>query len=108
MTLHELHGVLSSVGIAVSHYEADLDTFPYITFSELSTSYVFASSRAWREITRVGVDHFTKTEWDKTLDDLKLTLLKHKINFTTATVWYANDKLINTQFNLSITREMEV
>ncbi|MCL2215771.1 MAG: hypothetical protein FWB91_01995 [Defluviitaleaceae bacterium] len=105
MTLKDLYNILMEVGITVSHYEANLDTFPYIVFQELGTSYSLASGRIWREVTRVRVEYFTKDEWDKTLDALKIALLRKKINFTTATIWYEDTKVICTSFDFSIARE---
>jgi len=96
------------VGIPVSHYEANLDNFPYIVFQELGTSYSLASGKIWREVIRVGLEHFTKEEWDESLDALKSALLKRKIIFTTVTIWYEDKKVICTPFEFSIVREWEV
>ena len=108
MTLRDLHGILRGVGIPVAHYEAELDNYPYIVFNELGTTYSAASGQVWREVTRIGIDHYTKTEWDASLDELKKILLENKLKFTTATIWYVDTKVIHTQIDLSIARDMEV
>jgi hypothetical protein len=110
MTLQELKSLLEEVGIPVAHYETLLTEFPYIIYRELNSSYNHASGRAWREVTNVSVDHFTKKEWDTTLDQLKLLLLQNKINFTTVTLFYEEDKVIHTQFDFAIAQviDMEV
>ena len=108
MTLQELREILREAGIPVAHYKTQLTERPYIIWRELATRYDFAGGRAWREITDVSVDHFTNEEWDATVDKLKIALLKHKINFTTAIIWYEDDEIIHTQFDFAIAREMEV
>jgi len=106
MTLLELQYILQEVGLPIVHYEARMTKSSYIVYRELGTSYSFASGRAWRETIRVSIDHFTKKEWDETLDKLKLVLLKNKINFSTVTMYYEDEKTIHTQFDLSIARDM--
>jgi len=108
MTLQKLRDVLREAGIPVAHYKAQLTEYPYTVFRELGTRYNHASGNAWRELTSVGIDHFTKTAFDPTLDKLKIALLKRKINFTTVTIWYEDDEIIHTQFDATIVRDMEV
>ena len=108
MTLHDLRKVLNEAGIPVAHYKTQLTEYPYIIYRETGTSYNIASGKAWREIITVSVDHITKIEFDPSLEKLKLALLKNKIMFTTATVWYEADELIETQIDFTISREMEV
>ena len=108
MTLPELRDILKEAGIPVAHYKAQLTEFPYIVFRELGTRYNNASGNSWREVISVGVDHFTKTAFDETLDKLKRALLKNKVNFTTATIWYEDDEIIQTSFDFAIARDMEV
>jgi len=106
MTLLEFQDILREVGIPVAHFEIRETEYSYIIFQEYSTSYTFASGNAWREITRISVDHFSKTIGDSTLEKLKLVLLKNKINFTTVTMYYPEGKIIHTQFDLSIARDI--
>ena len=108
MTLPELREVLREVGIPVAHYKAQLTEYPYIVFRELGTRYNHASGNAWRELTSVSIDHFTKQAFDPTLDKLKKSLLAKRINFTTATIWYEDDETLHTQFDATIVRDMEV
>ena len=108
MTLKELSSVLLEAGIPVAHYKTRLTERPYIIYREFSTSYNFASGNAWREVEAVGVDHYTEKEFDETLVKLKKALLKRKINFTTATIWDEENEIIQTSFDFSISRELEV
>ena len=107
MSLPEFYQILCKAGITVSHYEADLDKFPYIVYQELSTGHSNASGKNWREVTRVNVEHFTKKEWDPSLEKLKLALMENRINFTTTTNYFTDTKVINTVFDLTIARDME-
>ena len=108
MTLQELRVILLEAGIPVAHYKTQLTEYPYIIWRELSALYNFAGGKAWREITNVSVDHFTDEEWDASLDKLKIALLKNNIKFTTATIWYEDDEIIQTSFDLSISRELDI
>jgi len=108
MTLQGFSEILEEVGIPVAHYKAHLTEYPYMVFREIGTTYNHASGNAWRELTHVGVDHFTNIEWDETVEKLKLVLLKKKINFTTAIIWYEDDEVIHTSFDLTIARDLEV
>lgn len=106
--MKEFRDILKEAGIPVAHYKTQLTEYPYIIFREYGDTYQHASGNAWRELTGVVVDHYTKTEWDDTVDKLKKALLKRKINFTTVVIWYEDDEVIQTQFDLTIAREMEV
>lgn len=108
ITLFDLYKILESVGIPVGHYEAHLDNLPYISYQEMDGSYAVASGKVWRETTKVIIDHLTKDEWDESLERLKKALLKNKIIFTFTTNWYEDLKIIHTQINLAIARDMEV
>jgi len=108
MTLQEFREILKKVGIPVAHYKTQLTEYPYITFQEFGTTNFSASGRVWREAIKVGVDHYTNKEWDETVEKLKRVLLKKNINFTTAIIWYEDDEIIHTSFDLTITREIEV
>ena len=108
MTLQELRDVLKEPGIPVAHYKAQMTEHPYIVFRGLGTRYSHASGTSWREIRGVGVDHYTKTPFDETVDKLIIALLENKINFTTAEIWYEEDEVIQTSFDFSISRELEV
>ena len=108
MTLQTLRDILGEAGIPVAHYKIKLTEYPYIVWRELATSNNHASGNAWREVISVSIDHFTKKAFDPSVDKLKLALLRHKISFTTAVIWYEDDELIQTQFTLSIARKWEV
>jgi len=108
MTLPELHEVFKEAKIPVMHYKARQTGYPYIVWQERSSSYNYASGKVVHELIPVTASHLTKKEWDPTLDEFKLVLLKKKINFTTVTIWYEDDELIETIFNLAIWRELEV
>lgn len=109
ITPAELYAILNSVGITVAHYEAKLDTFPYISFMELGTRYSNASGAVWRETTDIVVDHFSREEWGgESLTHLKTALLKRRVKFTTSTVWYEDVKVLHTLFSLQTAQDMEV
>ncbi len=104
MTLLELYNVLLQVNIPVSHYEGDLDEYPYIVYQEFNTSYDNASGKAYKEKTRVDITHFSKTEFDPSLDVLKKTLLNNNINFSVATTFDKDSKVIINQLEVIITQ----
>ena len=106
ITLKQLHEIINSVGIPVGHYEAHLDSFPYISYMETASSYSHTSGFAWRESVDVVVNHLTKDEWDPTLDKLKNALLKNKIGFITSTVWYEDLRVIHTVIQLTISHDV--
>ena len=109
MTLLDLYNILVEVGIPVSHYDVELENYPYIAYQELSTTYKYASGRAIREDIRVDVAHLTKQEFDPTLERLKAVLHKHKIGFTIFHVYDPDPKFkdIINRFELTIYRDLE-
>ena len=106
MTLLELRDVLLQVGIPLGHYETNEKAFPRMTYQELNTFYNNASGQAYRENTRVNIEHFTKTEFDPTLEKLKETLLANKITPTITTLWDETNKVIVNLFDITITRDV--
>jgi hypothetical protein len=108
MTLLDLYKLLIEAGIPVAHYETELEEYPYIIYQELTTSYTWASGRTLRENVKVEVVHFTKTEFDPSLEILKAVLLKNKLGFTIATAFDPDAKNIINQFEITITRDREV
>ena len=108
MILLDLYKALETVGIPVSHYEGELDEYPYIVYQEFSTAYDTASGKVYRERTRVEITHYTKAEFDPTLDNLKGVLLKNDLNFTVATTFDRESKVISNRIEVAITQEMEV
>jgi hypothetical protein len=107
MTLLELRNLLLQAGIPVWHYEAEQEETPFIVYQEFSTSYSYASGEAMRESVRVGIAHYTKKEFDPSLELLKSALLKSKLGFTIATAFEPDAKIIINQFELTIHRDME-
>ena len=108
MTLLDLYNILLEVGIPVSHYEIELENYPYILYQELATSYKWASGQTLQENIKVEVVHFTKKEFDPSLERLKQVLLKNKIGFNIAHGYDPEIKDIINQFDLTISRDMEV
>ena len=108
MTLLDLYNILLEVGIPVSHYEIDSENYPYILYQELTTSYKWASGQVSQENIKVEIVHFTKKEFDPSLERLKQVLHKHKIGFTIAHGYDPEQKDIINQFDLIISRDMEV
>ena len=106
MILKQLHELIKSIGVPVGHYEAHLDTFPYISYMETSSSYNHTSGFAWRETIDVVINHLTQEEWDPSLDALKTVLLKNKIGFTTSTVWYEDIRVIHTIIQLTLSHDL--
>jgi len=106
--LQELSKIIKEVGIQTAHFKTNLTKFPYITFRETTGGNSHASGIAWRETTSVALDHFTKAEYCKTLETLKKILLKNKINYTFTTIWYEQDEIIHTAFDIAISRDLEV
>jgi len=94
MTLLDLFKILQAVGIPVSHYEGELDEYPYIVYQEFSTAYDTASGKAYKERTRSEVVHYTKMEFDPTFELLKNVLLKNDLNFIVATTFDRESKVI--------------
>ena len=108
MTLSDLRMILMQAGIPAEHYKARLIQFPYIIYKETAFSYDYAGGREWRKVTRVSVDHFTKTEFDPTLELLERVLLKNKIGFTGVVVWYEADEIVHTNIELSIAEDLTI
>jgi flagellar hook protein FlgE len=103
MTLLDLYNVLLLVGIPVSHYEGELDEYPHIVYQEFNTTYDTASGRAYRKKTRVEITHYTKVEFDPTIDILKGVLLEHDLYFTVATTFNPENEVITNQGEVTIT-----
>lgn len=92
----------------MAHYETDLEDYPYMIYHEEKTSYKWASGLTVREDVQVEVAHFTKTEFDPSLERLKRVLLKKKIGFTIETLFNPDNKVILNILAVTISREMEV
>ena len=109
MTLLDLYNILLKVGIPVSHYETELENYPYISYQELTTTYKYSSGRAVREDIRVDVTHLTKTEFDPTLERLKEVLHESNIGFTITHEYDPDPKFrdILNRFELTIYKELE-
>ena len=105
MTLLDLYNILLSVGITVAHYEAELDTYPYIFYQELATTYKYVSGQPSREDIKVELVHFTQKEFCKDLERLKNVLHKHKLGFTLTHGYDPEIKVIVNQFELTISRD---
>ena len=108
MTLLDLYNILLEVGIPVGHYEIQQEKHPYIIYQELATSYKWASGQVLQENVKVEIVHFTEHEFCPTLEKLKLALLKNKIGFNIAHGYDPEEKDIINQFDLTITRDLEV
>jgi len=108
MTLLDFYHILLEVGITVSHYEAELDEYPYIFYQELVTSEKYLSGQPVREDIKVDVVHFTKKAFDPSLEKLKQVLRNHKIGFTITHGYDPEIKDIINQFDVTITRNLEV
>ena len=107
MTLYELETLLKQTGCPVARYEIRETKFPYIVYSELDMKYNHASGRAWREVTRVAADHYSKTLDDPSAEDLKMILLRNRIGFTVTVIYHPADKIVQSAFELFIVRELE-
>lgn len=106
MTLLDLYNTLLKVDIPVSHYEGELDEYPYIVYQEFNTSYDTASGKAYKEKTRVEITHFSKAEFDPSLELLKKKLLENNINFSVATTFDKEAKTIINQFEVVISQDI--
>jgi hypothetical protein len=106
MILHDFYNALLTVGIPVSHYEGELDEYPYIVYSEYSTSFKTASGKPYEEKTRVEIIHYTKTEFDPSLESLKKMLLDNNIIFSVATTFDPESKVIQSQIEAVISRRI--
>jgi hypothetical protein len=106
MTLSDFYGLLTSVGIPVAHYEADLEQYPYIIYQEYATSYLLASNNVYTEKTNVEVIHFTLAEFDETFGSLKAVLLQNGLFFNVATTFDQETKVIQNQLELVLTHDV--
>ena len=105
MKLLDLYNILQKVDIPVYHYETELQAFPYIIYQELSTSYTWASGKVKDELTPVVAVHFSKTEFDPTVEKLKEVLLEHKIGHTINIDYDPATKVIVNEFMMTIKDE---
>jgi len=108
MTLLEFYNILLETEIPVGHYETELESFPYIIYQELSTTYNYGSGKPIAEKINLEVVHFTKKEFCPSLEKLKNVLHKHKIGFSIATAYDHEAKNIINQFEIAIKRDLEV
>jgi len=108
MTLLDFYNLLLTADMPVAHYETDLEAYPYMIYQEFGTAYKWASGLTVREDTKVEIAHFTKTEFDPSLERLKCVLLKSKIGFTIETLFNPENKVILNILTVIISREMEV
>ena len=107
MTLLEFYGILKTVGIPVWHYEAEQEQTPYIVYQELTTKYMYASSKPYREEIKIDLAHITKKGLDPTLERLKEVLIDNNIVFTITHGFDEETKEIGNMFDLTIYNEME-
>jgi hypothetical protein len=111
MTLQDLHELLETTGFPVALFEAafdeDQDTLPYIVYAPTSASFDMASGTIWRKATRIGLDLFSQKVEDA--EKLEAVLLRNKLFPTSVvTVWFPEHKIINTQFDLTISHEFDL
>ncbi|MCL2248672.1 MAG: hypothetical protein FWC13_05335 [Oscillospiraceae bacterium] len=105
MTLLEFFNLLEKTEIPVWHYEATLEEYPYIVYQELTTDFSWASGKPYEEHTQIAVEHYTKNEFDPSLERLKRLLIKNKVPFTISTAYNHETKVILNQFSLKIKHE---
>ena len=108
MTLLELYNILLEAGIPVWHNEAKQEETPYVIYQETATSYKWASGATLEEHIKVDVVHFTKEEFDPSLERLKEVLHRAKISFTIAHGFDPEAKITISQFGLTVTRCFQI
>jgi hypothetical protein len=108
MSLLELYRILLKVGITVSHYEAELDDYPYVYYKEVATSFKYASGQPVREDVLVEIIHFTQKAFDPSFELLKNQLHKNKLGFAVAHLYDPETKAIANQLEVTITKDLEV
>jgi len=106
MTLQNLHEILEETGLSVWKYQAFQETMPYIVYAPVSITFNLASGTIWRRLTSVGVDVYSQKDEDaETLE--KVLLKNYLIPTSIIPLWIPDHKVINTQFDLSISQEID-
>ena len=105
MTLLELYNVLLQVGIPVAHNETELTEYPYIVYQEFNTDYSTASGKAYMEKIKVNICHYTKAEFDPSLELLKEILMNNNMSFNIATSYDRDSKITINQLDVTIAIE---
>ena len=107
MTFLELYTKINDAGVPIWHYEAAQENYPYAVYQEYAVTYDNASGRQYREKTRVSIAHFSKDEFDPTLETLKKVLLENSLIPTISITYDKDSKIIVNQFEITIARHME-
>ena len=107
MTLFKFSKILQKVDIPVGHYATQQEETPYIIYQELATKQMYVSGEAVQEDISIEVVHFTKEEFDPTLERLKQVLRKHKIGFDIVHGYDPEAKNTVNQFTLTISNDLE-
>ena len=107
MTLLELYKKIDSAGVPIWHYEAAQQEYPYAVYQEFAITYDTASGRQYREKTRVSITHFSKEEFDTTLEVLKKVLLENGLIPTIDVTYDKDGGIIINHFEVVIARNMK-
>jgi len=112
MTLQNLYDILSTVGFPVWQFESTFENnqpvFPYIVFQPGITTFNTSSGAIWREITSIDIfllSHLQNYAIES--EKLKKVLIKNNLFPTIVYGWYPDDKVFITQFDISITQEID-
>lgn len=108
MTLNEFPAFIAKSGAKVFHYEAQQNAYPYIVWQETSTTFINASNEQYTRNVNISLSHFTKTEFDPTLEKLEALLRENKLFYSIVTSFDRVDKAIQNQIEINISHVYEV